>query len=171
MKRSLKIVAIVGLFLGGSTVALSLFGHKSVHAELVIPATPDMIWSVLTDTANYPEWNPVFVQVVGEHREGAKLTYQMKDQTGKTTEVVATVVKLDPERELNQFGGIRGVLTFDHHWRLEAVDGGTKVTQHEDYRGIGVWFWDPSWFETAYANANTALRERVATLAGTTKTR
>ncbi len=141
---------------------MGIFGHKSVHAELVIPASPAQIWSVLTDASGYAEWNPVFVEVRGEHAEGNKLTYQMKDQTGKTTEVEATVVKLDLERELNQFGGVRGILTFDHHWYLEPVEGGTKVTQHEDYRGFGVWFWDPSWFETAYAQANEALRDRVA---------
>jgi hypothetical protein len=119
---------------------------------------------VLTDAAYYQEWNPVFVDVQGEYRPGAKLTYQMKDQTGKQTEVVATVIKLEPERELNQFGGIRGILTFDHRWILEPVEGGTRVTQHEEYRGLYVWFWDPSWFESAYARALDSLRGRVLRL-------
>ena len=42
------------------------------------------------------------------------------------------------------------MLTFDHTWRLEAVDGGTRVTQFEEYKGIGVLFWDPAWVEEAY---------------------
>ena len=165
MQTRTKLLASVGL-IGAALVAFSLLGHKSVHAELLIPASPEEIWSVLTDAPHYSEWNPVFVDVQGEYREGGKLTYQMKDQTGKTTEVVATIVELDPGKELNQFGGMRGVLTFDHHWLLESVEGGTKVTQHEDYRGIGVWFWDPSWFQTAYAQANEALRDRLARSGG-----
>ena len=144
---------------------MSILGHKSVHAELIIPATPTQIWSVLTDSSGYPEWNPVFVGVEGEHALNSELTYQMKSPSGKTSAVKAKVITFEPERELNQFGGIRGVLTFDHHWYLEPVEGGTKVTQHEDYRGIGVWFWDPSWFETAYGQANEGLRDRVARLA------
>lgn len=160
-----KRIGIAVTLTGSVVIAMSLLGHKSVHAELVIPAAPEQVWAVLTDAKGYAEWNPVFVDVQGEHALGSTLTYQMKDQSGKTTEVKATVVAFEPERELNQFGGIRGVLTFDHHWYLTPVEGGTKVTQHEEYRGIGVWFWDPSWFETAYAQANEALRDRVAGLA------
>ena len=64
-------------------------------------------------------------------------------------------------QELNQFGGLRGVLTFDHTWRLEPVAGGTRVTQHEEYRGIGVWFWDPAWVEEAYRDALVALERHL----------
>lgn len=157
MRRVAWAVGLIGVII----VALSLLGHKSVHAELVIPAPPEAIWSVLTDAEGYEDWNPVFTSVKGEYREGATMAYRMRDASGKETDVTATVVKFDEARELNQFGGMRGILTFDHHWVLEPVEGGTRVTQHEEYRGIGVWFWDPSWFESAYARANEALRDRV----------
>ena len=55
-------------------------------------------------------------------------------------------------------------MTFDHTYLLEAVEGGTRVTQHEEYRGIGVLFWDASWVEPAYSKVNEALRDRVAQL-------
>lgn len=161
MKGFAWALALIGVVV----VALSLLGHKSVHAELVIPASPEAIWSVLTDAPGYEDWNPVFTSVKGEYREGAKMAYRMRDESGKESDVSATVVKLDEARELNQFGGMRGILTFDHHWFLEPVEGGTRVTQHEEYRGIGVWFWDPSWFETAYARANEALSARVLRIA------
>ncbi len=139
----------------------ALSGCKSVDAELTIAASPEEIWSVLMDGAHYGEWNPVLVQVEGEFREGAQLTYQMMTESGEAAEVEARVLELDPGRELNQAGGYWGILTFDHHWILEPVEGGTRVTQHEDYTGIGVLFFDPSWFEAAYARGNQALRDRV----------
>ena len=71
-----------------------------------------------------------------------------------------------PEREINQVGGIPGVLTFDHTWRIDPVPDGSKVTQHEEYRGLYVWFWDPSWVEDAYGAGLVALRDRVAASAG-----
>ena len=150
-------------------VALALAGCKSVDAQLTIPAPPEKIWSVLMEGENYGEWNPVLVEVDGEFEEGATLTYQMMTESGEPTEVEARVIKLDPRQELNQAGGIWGILTFDHHWLLEPVEGGTRVTQHEDYTGIGVLFWDPSWFESAYARGNRALRDRViaSSVAGT----
>ncbi len=152
---------LVAGVLGVVVMALAIFGHKKVHAELVVPAPPSAIWAVLTDAPRYKEWNPVFVDVAGEHKEGAKLTYQMKDQSGNTSSVTVTVKKVDPERELNQAGGIPGILTFDHHWVLEPVEGGTRVTQYEEYRGVGVWFWDPSWFEVQYQKAIESLRDRL----------
>lgn len=158
--RSKLLLALASLLV--LVMAFSLLGHKSVHAERVVAATPEEIWAVITDAQTYPEWNPVFVQVEGEYGPDAKLAYQMKDASGATTQVTSTVIKFDPQRELEQFGGIRGVLTFDHHWILEPVEGGTKVTQHEDYRGIGVWFWDPSWFEGAYGRAIDGLAERLS---------
>ena len=143
-------------------MAFSLLGRKSVHAERIVPASPEQIWAVITDAQTYPDWNPVFVEVQGTYEDGATMTYQMKDASGATSTVKSTVIKFDPQRELEQFGGMRGVLTFDHHWILEPVEGGTKVIQHEDYRGIGVWFWDPSWFEGAYGRAIDGLAERLS---------
>lgn len=160
-----KWIAITGL-IGGLVVASAWLGHKVVHTEIVIPAPPSAVWSVLADAPRYKEWNPVFIDVEGELREGAKMTYRVRERPGKESTIVPTVVKLAIDEELNQFGGLRGILTFDHHWLLEPLEGGTRVTQHEEYRGIGVWFWNASWVEPAYSRANEALKDRVLDLAG-----
>ena len=89
------------------------------------------------------------------------MRYDMRTSDGDTTPVAPMVRRLVAEREINQFGGTRGVLTFDHTWRLEPVADGTRVTQHEEYRGIGVWFWDPAWVEEAYGDGLVALEERL----------
>lgn len=140
---------------------MALLGHKVVHTELSIAAPPSEVWAVLMDAKGYGAWNPILVQVDGEYREGAQMRYRMRDPKGKESELSSTVVRFEPERLLNQFGGPRGVLTFDHTWRLESERGGTRLIQHEEYRGIGVWFWDPGWVEAAYGKANEGLRDRV----------
>ncbi|MEM9493528.1 MAG: SRPBCC domain-containing protein [Myxococcota bacterium] len=140
---------------------MALLGHKVVHTELVIPGPPEAVWEILTDPRGYEEWNPIFVHVVGEYREGTEIRYRMRDESGNESDVTTMVSRLDEHRRINQYGGIRGVLTFDHNWRLEPVAGGTRVVQHEEYRGIGVWFWDPSGVERLYQRANAALRTRV----------
>ena len=143
---------------------LALLSCKAVHTEITIPAEPETIWAVLADTSGYKAWNPVLVPIEGDFREGAKIKYQMVQPDGKKSEVMARIKKLTKPRELNQAGGIFGILTFDHKWLLEPVDGGTRVTQHEEYRGIWVWFWDASWVEPTYRKANEALKERVIDL-------
>ncbi len=142
-------------------VVLALTGAKAVHAERVIPHSAGAIWTALMDTGRYGEWNPIFVSAEGRFEEGGTVRYAMQTSDGGTTPVEPVVRRLVGEREINQFGGMRGVLTFDHTWRLEPVDGGTRVTQHEEYRGIGVWFWDPAWVQEAYRDALAALEQHL----------
>ena len=146
------------------SMLVAISGCTSVHTELFIPAEPKEIWAVLVDAQGYKEWNPVLVPIEGKIREGEKLTYQMTEPNGKQSEIEAEVVKIIEEKELNQYGGMWGILTFDHKYVLEPVEGGTKVIQQEEYNGIGVWFWDNSWIEPAYNKVNKALSDRVAQL-------
>ncbi len=157
MSTRITLLSLVAAFF------LGCVGHKTVHAELVIPASPDRVWAVITDGASYGEWNPILVSAKGEFVEGGTILYEMKNPEGEVYEVDPIVRKVVPERELNQFGGTRGVLTFDHTWLIEPVEAGSKVTQHEEYRGIGVFFWDPAWVEDAYEAGLVALRDRLAT--------
>ncbi len=131
--------------------------RKSVHAELVIPAEPADVWRVLVDPGSYSNWNPIFVAVEGRFEEGNILSVAMRSPDGSETPVAPRVKKIVVNQEINQVGGIPGVLTFDHTWRLEPSDDGTNVIQHEEYRGIGVLFWDPAWVEDAYEDGNQGL--------------
>jgi len=145
----------------GVLVALTLTGKKSVTAARVIPYPAEAIWALLMETSQYREWNPILVSAEGQFEPGGTIRYQMKTSDGTTTPVEPLVRRLVAEREINQFGGLRGVLTFNHTWRLEPVAGGTRVTQHEEYRGIGVWFWNPAWVEEAYRKGLAALDARL----------
>ncbi len=139
-------------------------GHKTVHTEILIPAAPEKIWEVLSDVQGYSSWNPVLVPISGEFKVGEKIQYRMIQPDGKESEVESRVIEVISNEKLNQFGGIRGILTFDHTWLLEPAEGGTKVTQHEEYKGIGVLFWDPGWVEISYTKANESLKDRVTKL-------
>jgi len=164
---AIKVMVGVVVLLAGLVVA-SLLSHKSVHTELVVDAAPEALWAVLVDAERYPAWNPVLVEATaGTLEVGQEMVYQLREPSGRQYELKAKVRRVEPNRELNQTEGIPGVLTFDHQYLFEAVEGGTKVTQHEEYRGIGVWFWDESWVEPAYASVNVALAEGVTQLSGT----
>ena len=144
--------------------AASLLTKKTFHVEAVIPAPPETVWAILMDTDRSPEWNPVFVAVDGTYAEGAKVTNTVRFPDGSNVSMAATVKTLVPVRELRQSGGIPGVLTFDHQWLLEPVDGGTKVIQHEVDRGFYVRFWGSDWVEPSYLKASEALRDRVMSM-------
>lgn len=138
--------------------------RKTFHAETVISATPEQVWAVLMQTDAYPEWNPVFVEVNGIYAQGTTVQNKVRDPDGKILEMTATVTTLTPKRELHQYGGFPGIITFDHRWLLEPVEGGTKVTQHEVDRGLYLWFWNSDWIEPAYRSVNEALEARLRML-------
>ena len=160
MSRAKWFVGIM-LILVLASLTLALTGRKSVRAELVIAASPASIWSVLMDTSSYRDWNPIFVSAQGVFKEGGTISYQMKIGESPAVGVEPSVRKLEAEREINQFGGLGGVLTYNHTWRLEPMGESTKVSQHEEYRGLYVWFWDPSPVERVYTEALVALQARL----------
>lgn len=155
---------------GGMIVLIALVltftGKKTFHVELIISAPPEAVWAVLTDAQGYAEWNPVFVNVNGEFREGTEVKTTVREPGKPDIVITSRVLKVSPNQELNQFGGIRGIITFDHRWLLEPVEGGTKVIQHEVDRGFYVWFWNSDWVEPEYLRASEALRERVLQMSG-----
>ena len=138
-----------------------LLPRKSVHAELVIQAEPAEVWAAVTDTASYGEWNPIFRSVTGSFAPGAVMEVSMQTSDGSFVAVEAVVEEMVPNRLLHQRAGMTGVLTADHQWLLEEDPAGTRVIQHEEYRGIGVPFYDPSYVEVLYAEGLAALKARL----------
>jgi len=151
---------ILGIILLSGVLVFT--GRKSVHHEIIIQANPDEIWNVLTNMEAYPEWNPTMELLEGSIDEGTKVRYKFTQDENTSSEIDATVYKALTNELLNQKGGIPLVLTFNHKYLLKQTENNTtKVIIHEDYRGIGVNFWDPQPVEEAYKRLNLALKERV----------
>ncbi len=153
------VIAVIILLL--ILLFLFIIGKKSVHTEIKIQAPPSAVWSVLTDLPGIREWNQVLIPIEGELIEGNLIKYEFHQDETSTSVMSAKVIQLIPEKLINQKGGMEGILTFNHKYILESVEEGTKVTIHEDYRGIMVPFWNPAPVEKAYAQLLKSLKERV----------
>lgn len=140
---------------------LFFLGKKTVKHEVTIQASPEKVWAVLTDTERYPDWNPVMIKVVGELKEGSDITYSFQQDPGNQYDVGITVKEIQPNKLLNQSGGITGVLTYDHRYVLTEEGAATRVLIQEDYRGVYVPFWNPDGVQRAYERLNKALASRV----------
>ncbi len=145
-------------------VILYFTGNKSVHHEIVIQASPEEVWAVLSDTDAYPAWNPVLIPQEGTFTEGANIVYEFKQDASTSSTIPATVKQIIPNELLNQNGGLPVVLTYNHKYILQPEGAQTRVIIHEDYRGIGVNFWNPAPVEEAYGRLNEALKQRVESL-------
>ena len=49
-----------------------IIGKKSVRSEISINAPVEKVWSVITNTSSYAEWNSVMLVLEGKIKEGIR---------------------------------------------------------------------------------------------------
>lgn len=54
---------------------------KEIKTEILINATPEKVWSILTSFDNYPNWNPFIKSIKGEAKVGNKIKVCMHTPT------------------------------------------------------------------------------------------
>ena len=145
-------------------INLYVFGKKSVHQEMSIDASPAEVWKILTDFESIGLWNKVLIPIEGQLKEGEKVTYEFHQDSTSSSKIPALVKTLKAPELLNQTGGMRGILTFNHKYMLFTDGKGTRLIIHEEYRGIMVPFWNPKPVEKAYGRLAQSLKDRVTEL-------
>lgn len=167
MKKWIKSITKALVALGLLLTAGQVFAMKTVRHEIIIPATPEQVWAVISDISRYSQWNPT-LKPRGDIKQGAlavgdKIKYEFTDSEGNKTNIAAKVKQVIPNQLLSQKGGIPGFITYHNYYTLEPLDGGahTKLTIREEYRGIYVCFWDTTSTEQAYGLMNEAVAKQV----------
>ncbi|MFC4125815.1 DUF1731 domain-containing protein [Nocardia rhizosphaerae] len=105
-----------------------------------IALSPELVWSVLGDVAQWPEWNPgvrdvrmhgaVEVGATGDYVPDGRIAAQVHGRLGKPF----TITALIPERELT-IEQPEPAGTMRLTWRLTPRDGGTELTQELRFSG------------------------------------
>ncbi len=111
---------------------------RSIQTEIIINAPLARVWSVLTDFAQYPQWNPFIREIAGEPREGGALRVTLGPPDGKTMTFKPRVTIFRPEQEFAWLGtlGFAWVFGGEHFFRLSATpDGSTRFVQGEKFGG------------------------------------
>lgn len=115
--------------------------HWISHTEIIIDATPEQVWQVLTDTESYPDWNEIIVKMDGEIVDQAPIDVLFKAG-------VDAKPKLYHHEHLHVTDGVEfywsdvailGV-TDRHCFRVEATeDGKTRFIQSDQALGGATW--------------------------------
>ena len=164
MKRTSIIIstALAVLIALGAAGCVAL-PKNEIRTEAIIPATPELIWSVLIDTAGHATWNPFIVQMNGVVTEGSRLAITLEPSPGDFRTFKPKILTVTPSEELRWLGraGIPGVFDGEHYFLLQPTPEGTRLVHGESFSGIALWFIDTGSFEANFVAMNTALAERV----------
>ena len=110
---------------------------REVVSEIDISAPPTRVWTVLTDFARFPEWNPFIREIAGEPRLGAKLRVKMASGS-RTFTFRPSLLEVVPPQRLRWLGHLLVPRLFDgeHRFHLEPRGDGTHFTQAEKFTGL-----------------------------------
>ncbi len=112
---------------------------REIRDEIEINASPERVWSVLTDFGSYPEWNPFVQRISGRVEKGAELDVRLVPPGKRGMGFKPTVVTAEPRREFAWLGKllVPGLFDGEHHFELEELDGGrTRFVQREVFKGL-----------------------------------
>ena len=127
-------------------VVLHWFGSSRVQplytisTELVLPTSPEQSWSVLTDFAQYPSWNPYLTRVEGKLLAGETVSFTLVDENfPEPLDLSAKLGEVSPDLRFYWVGrlGLQGLFDTRHVFELQSrEDGGTNLHHYEEFRGI-----------------------------------
>jgi hypothetical protein len=144
---------------------------KRIEAEIEIDAPIARVWAVLTDTGEYPAWNPFISSFRGVLRPGAQIEVRIAPPGQRPMTFRPTITEVTDGRALAWSGRLLlpGIFDGRHSFRLESLGAArTRLTQTEEFRGVlvpvagGLLKHTVAGFEAM----NLALRQRAETDAG-----
>lgn len=138
-----------------------------IHVEVFeeIDAPPSVVWDVLLDFEEYPEWNPFVRAIEGEPAEGEQLRVRIAPPSSRPSTFTPEVVAVEENRRLAWLGRLVVPFVFDgyHEFHLEPIDDGerTRLLHRETFRGALVpVLLDEERIEAGFVAMNRAVKER-----------
>jgi hypothetical protein len=115
--------------------------EKEIKTEILIHATPEKVWAILTDFDQYKNWNPFIRSITGEVAVGKIITVRLEPPGAWGMTVRPKVLAFEKHKELRWIGHLVFPGLFDGEHTFELIDRGNGTTtfrQTEKFRGIFV---------------------------------
>jgi len=116
---------------------------EHIERTIRVKKTPEQVWDYLSDFRSTNDWDPGTVETVLESGDGGPGTvyHNTSKFVGVETEIVYTVIDVDPGRQITLKGDNKSVTTHDTI-TVEPDDGagttGTKVTYRAEFEFHGL---------------------------------
>jgi hypothetical protein len=111
---------------------------KENRNEVLINATADQVWDVLTDLEKYAEWNPLLYRGKGKVELGETVVVDVKSAK-KDMNLVCKVTMVEPLKEFTwKFHVIHPILFRGvHTFQIEPMSGKlVKFKDRESFKGL-----------------------------------
>lgn len=139
---------------------------RELHTEIIIQASPQKVWKILTEFDRYPEWNPFIRSFEGTLRPIERFKVVLQSPGGRKMTFKPRCLVLEPERELRWLGSLfmQGIFDGEHIFELHPHGKGqTRFVQRELFSGWLVpLLWNQLNTDTrkGFEMMNAALKER-----------
>jgi len=116
---------------------------KEITSQIVIDASAERVWHLLTDFESFPQWNPFIRRAQGKPEAGARIEVHIQPSGGRGMTFRPKILKAEPNRELRWLGRLWMPCLFDgeHVFTIEPI-GKRRVrfVQREIFTGLLVPF-------------------------------
>ena len=116
---------------------------KEIRTEILIAASPEKVWSILTDFKNYPHWNPFIQSLTGEVAVNNTIVVKLTPPNSSAMTFKPRVLVFDKNKEFCWLGHLLFTGLFDGQHKFELKnngDGTTTFVHSEKFSGILVPF-------------------------------
>jgi len=117
----------------------TLIMAKQIKSEVIIHASPDKVWAILTDFNQYPNWNPFIKYIKGPAIEGKKIIARIEPPSSNGMTFKPKVLVYETNKEFRWIGHLLLPGLFDGEHCFTLVDNGNGTTtfiQSETFHGI-----------------------------------
>lgn len=140
-----------------------------ISATIPIDASSAGIWAIITNFADYADWNPLVPQILGEPRLSARLRLRFAPRAGRAIRLRAKVLVAARERELRWRAktALPGLLMVELGLRIEQRAAGCRLHYTGKLSGLRATLRQGAMLEDMRAAADamgTALRARAELL-------
>lgn len=108
----------------------------AIATRIDIAASPERVWSILTDFESYPAWNPFVVKAEGEARLGGRLRIEVTVPGRARTVFRPTITAWEPQRRLVWSGSLPLLFKGDHAYAITPAAGGVTFEHGETFHGL-----------------------------------
>lgn len=140
---------------------------KEIKTEIVINATPEKIWTLLTDFKNYSNWNPFIKSITGQAVVGNTITARIEPPDANGMTFKPKVLAFNTNKEFRWMGHFIFPGLFDGEHKFELTDnknGTVTFTQSEKFNGILVSLFSKM-LDTNTVNGFNAMNRKLKELA------